>query len=170
MPGQQPDLTTTDPVEDREVLDPHQTRSWDPNIVLRVLGVAAAGVMTVIGLIAVAQISWSADGFDAPAVDAAGMTFTPEVAVAVAVTGLIALVAAASADRASKLVVGALLVCAGIVILATDTIAEPDWAFENAQGWLAIAVGATLIVVAVLMQVVWASSHRTVRQRRPMAY
>jgi hypothetical protein len=152
---------------DDEVVEDRTSRSWDASIVFRLIAVVAAAVMTVIGLIAVAQISWG-DGFDAAAVDVAGIAFTPEVAVTVAAAGLVALVAAATADRASKLVVGALLVCAGVVVLATDTVTEPDWAFDDGLGWLAIGVGATLIVMAVLMQAAW-STHR-VHQHRPITH
>lgn len=144
------------------------TRAWDASIVFRVIAVIAAGVLTVIGLIAVARTSWG-DGFDAAPVEVAGITFTPEVAVATAVAGLLALVAAALADRASKLVMGAILVCAGIVIIATDTVGEPDWAFEDGLGWLAVAVGGVLVAVAVLMQAIWTTGRR-VSGRHPVSY
>ena len=160
--------TSNRDIDDDYAVEERSTeRGWDASIVFRLIAVVAAGVMTIIGLIAVAQVSWG-DGFDAAPVDVAGMSFTPEIAVTVAAAGLIALLAAAVADRASKLVVGALLVCAGIVVLVTDTISEPDWAFDDGQGWLAIGVGATLLVVAVLMQAVW-STGRDVHQRRPLA-
>lgn len=135
-----------------------RTHAFDASIVLRLLAAIAAGVMTVIGLVAVAKVSWGDDGFDAAAVDVAGMTFTPEVAVAFAAAGVVALIAAALWDAASKLIVGGLLVVAGIVILLTGSNeVDENWAFDNAQGWLAIAVGATLVVVAILMQMMWSS-------------
>jgi hypothetical protein len=137
-----------------------RTRTWDPGVLLRVVGAIAAGVMTVIGLIAVAKISWGDNGFDAAPVNVAGMVFTPEVAVATAAAGVIALIAGAVYDRASKLIVGALLVCAGIVILVTNPTNNLDWTFDDGQGWLAIGVGVTLIVVAVLMQMIWTTGHR----------
>ena len=147
-------LHRTEPVGDH--YDTDTVRTWDPSIILHVVGAIAAGVMTVIGLVAVAKISWGDKGFDAAAVTAAGMTFTPEVAVATAAAGVIALVAAAMWDLTSKLIVGVLLVAGGIVILLTDA---PDtngnWVFENGHGWLAIGVGTTLIVVAVLMHTLW---------------
>jgi hypothetical protein len=142
-------------------------RTWDSSIFLRLLAVIAGGVMTIIGLIAVAEVSWGDNGFDAAPVDVAGMTFTPTVAVVTAAAGLIALVAGALYDRASKLVVGALLVVGGIVILFTDTVGNPDWTFEDGQAWLAIGVGVTLIVVAALMRMVWAPDHG-VRHRGPV--
>jgi hypothetical protein len=148
--------------------DTHVEHSLDLSIILRVLAAIAAGVMTVIGLIAVAKVSWGDNGFDAAAVDVAGLSFTPEVAVATAAAGVIALIAAALWDITSKLVVGGLLVAAGIVILLTGSDeVDANWAFENGQGWLAIAVGAALIVAAVLMQVMWTG--RRADHRRPIA-
>jgi hypothetical protein len=130
--------------------------TWDPSIIFRVIGAIAAAVMTVIGLVAVAEVSWGDQGFDASAVNVAGLTFTPEVAVATAAAGVVALIAAAMWDVTSKLIVGVLLVAGGIVILLTDGIdTNGNWIFENGHGWLAIGVGTTLIVVAVLMQMVW---------------
>ncbi len=143
---------------------------WNMNMLFRLIAVVAAGVMTVIGLIAVAKVSWGDNGFDAAPVDVAGMSFTPEVAVTIAGAGIIALIAAAVADRASKLVVGALLFCGGVVILATDTASELDWRFDDGMGWLAIGVGATLVAMAVLMYATWSTGRRHVRHRRPVAY
>jgi hypothetical protein len=141
-------------------------RTWDASIILRILAVIAGGVMAVIGLIAVSQVSWGDSGFDASAVQVAGMSFTPTVAVVTAAAGVVALVAGALYDRASKLVVGALLVVGGVVILFTDTVSNPDWSFDDGQGWLAIGVGATLIVVAALMQMAWWAPERdTTRER-----
>jgi hypothetical protein len=140
-------------------------RTWNSSIVFRLLAVLAGGVMTVIGLVAVAEVSWGGNGFDAPPVDVAGMTFTPTVAVVTAAAGIIALIAGALYDRASKLVVGGLLIVGGVVILLTDTVSNPDWAFEDGQGWLAIGVGATLIVAAALMQMVWTASERRPERR-----
>ncbi len=139
-----------------EHYDIDHVRAWDPSIILRVIGAVAAGVMTVIGLVAVAKISWGDNGFDAPGVNVAGMTFTPEVAVATAAAGAIALIAAAMWDRTSKLIVGGLLIVGGVVILLTDsTDTHGNWVFANGHGWLAIGVGATLVVVAALMQAAW---------------
>lgn len=146
----------------------HGDRPLDLSIIVRVLGAIAAGVMTVIGLVAVAKVSWGDNGFDAAAVDVAGMSFTPEVAVATAAAGVIALIAAALWDVTSKLIVGVLLVAGGIVILLTGSDeVDANWAFENSQGWLAIVVGAALIVAAVLMQMMWTG--RRVDRRGPIA-
>lgn len=130
------------------------TYGWNAGVLLRVIGAVAAGVMTVIGLLAMAKVSWGDNGFDASPVDVAGMTFTPEVAVATAVAGVIALLAAALWDVTSKLVVGALLVVAGIVILLTDGSVDGNWTFDDGQAWLAIIVGGVLIAAALLLGMV----------------
>jgi predicted membrane channel-forming protein YqfA (hemolysin III family) len=65
-------------------------------------------------------------------------------------------------------VVGGLLLVTGIVILLTGSDeVNANWTFENGQGWLAIAVGAILVVAAILMQMMWTS--RRVGHRDPIA-
>jgi hypothetical protein len=132
----------------------------DLSIVFRIVAAIAGAVPTVIGLIAIARVAWDAAGFDAPAVSVAGMTSTPAMAVGTAILGFLAMVAGATRDRASKLVMGGILVCIGIVAL----IARPETryvVFEDAYGWMMAIVGAVLIVAALLMSVV-GSSHRHV--------
>jgi hypothetical protein len=127
-----------------------RSRTQDLGIVYRVLASIAAAVPLIIGLIATASVPWSSGGFDAPAVDVAGMSFTPAVAVGTAVLGLIALLAAASRDRASKLVMGAVFVCGALAM----AIAQPDTRyvrFEDGHAWMFGLVGAALIAIAVLM-------------------
>src|SRR5689334_21468933 len=80
----------------------------DYSIVVRVIAAIAAAVPTIIGLIALARVDWGNGGFDAAAVSSAGMTFTPAVALGTFVAGLLALIAACTYDRASKLIMGAL--------------------------------------------------------------
>ncbi len=160
-------LHRTEPVG--EHYDTDVVRTWDPSIILRVIGAIAAAVMTVIGLVAVAKISWGDNGFDASPVNVAGMTFTPEVAVATAAAGVIALIAAAMWDLTSKLIVGVLLIAGGIVILLTgSTDVGGNWVFEDGHGWLAIGVGATLVVVGLLMQMAW-NTGRRVSHHDPVA-
>jgi hypothetical protein len=122
----------------------------DKTFALRVIAAIAAAVPTVLGLIAVARVDWSSGGFDAPSVAVAGMTFTPTIAVATLVIGAIGLLAAASRDRASKLVVGILFICGAIAIFA----AQPDTGrivLGNDHGWVLGIVGAVFVVVAVIM-------------------
>jgi len=132
----------------------------DLTIVFRVIAAVAAAVLIVFGVTALVRIDWDPGGFDAPAVQVADVTFTPVVAISAAAAGLLALLAAATSDRTSKIVVGALLVCAGIVAF----IARPDDSsrviLEDAHGWLLIAAGGVLIVTAVAMS--WGASRRVV--------
>jgi hypothetical protein len=118
----------------------------------RFVAVVAAAVPTVIGLIALAKFTWSgvgATGLDAPAVRVAGMWFRPWVAIATVVVGLIAMAAAASWDRQSKLFVGAILVAVGIAIVVANPTVEAI-PLNNRMGWMAIIVGAVLAVVGLL--------------------
>lgn len=115
------------------------------NVLARVLGLAAAAVPTIVGLLAVADIDWSGNGFDAPAVSVAGISFTPVVAIAVLAAGLIGLFAAAVRDRGSKLIVGAVYACIGVVILLSNPSVQ-DVALSDRLGWMAVLVGAVLIV------------------------
>ena len=70
-----------------------------------------------------------------------------------------ALLAAATRDRASKIVVGVLLVCVGIVAF----VARPESSrvvLEDAHGWMMIFGGGVLLVAALAMS--WSASRRRV--------
>ena len=109
------------------------------NVMARVLALVAAAVPTIVGLLAVADIDWSGNGFDAPAVTVADIRFTPAVAVAVLAAGVIGLIAAATRDRASKLVVGR-----STPSPHRDRARQPDRAGGSGRppGWMAILSGA----------------------------
>lgn len=138
---------------DRRITEETVRRSehTDTGMVGRLLGVLAGAVAALIGMIAVVQIDWFDQGMDAPAVDVAGIAFTPWVAIGTVVMGLVAILAGASSDRASKLVVGAILTCVGIAILIPD--ARPDeLELESGHGWLSLGVGVVLILSSLLMR------------------
>ncbi len=115
------------------------------NVLARVLGLVAAAVPTIVGLMAVADIDWSGNGFDAPAVTVAGIRITPVVAVAVLAAGVVGLLAAAMRDRGSKLAVGAIYVVVGIVVVLVNPVVQ-DIALSDRLGWMAILVGAVMVV------------------------
>ncbi len=124
--------------------------SQDFSIAFRVVAAIAATVLLLFGLIALARIDWDNGGIDAAAVDVADVTFTPVMAIATAGAGLLALIAAATRDRATKIVVGALLIAVGVVAF----VARPDSdqvILEDAHGWLAVMVGAVLVLAALAM-------------------
>jgi uncharacterized membrane protein HdeD (DUF308 family) len=131
-----------------EAVETHST--WDSAVVFRVIAAAAGAAMLLIGLVALVQINWDA-GFDAAPVDVMGMAFTPQVAIGTAVAGLIALIAGATPDRETKLIVGGLLVVAGIAIVVAN-VGDRRLQLEDGHGWLAIIIGAVLVVVALVMQ------------------
>lgn len=132
----------------------------DLSITFRVVAAIAAAVLIVFGLMALARIDWDAGGLDAAAVDVGGVAFTPVVAIATGVAGLLALLAAAMNDRTSKIVVGALLVCAGIVAFFARPDDSTRVVLEDAHGWMMVIVGAVLVLVALAMS--WSASRRLV--------
>jgi hypothetical protein len=124
--------------------------SQDFSIAFRVVAAVAATVLLLFGLIGLARIDWGNGGIDAAAVEVADVTFTPVMAIATAGAGLLALIAAATRDRATKIVVGALLIAVGVVAF----VARPDSdrvILEDAHGWLAVIVGAVLVLAALAM-------------------
>lgn len=115
------------------------------NVLARVLGLLAAAVPTIVGLIAIADIDWSGNGFDAPAVTVAGIRLTPIVALALLVAGVVGLLAAAVRDRGSKLAVGAIFAVVGIVVVLANPVVQ-DVALSDRLGWMVILVGAVMVV------------------------
>lgn len=136
------------------------------NLVARIVGIVAASVMTIIGLIAVAKIDWDPAGFDAPAVNVADMSFGPWIAIGTVVLGLLALVAAVSWDRESKLFMGAVLAAIGIAIVIANPTVD-DVTLTDRMGWFALIVGAVLAAVGVIAGQSWVS-RREVRDDRTL--
>jgi peptidoglycan/LPS O-acetylase OafA/YrhL len=129
------------------------------SVTVRAIAAIAAGIAVVFAVVALIRIDWT-NGLDSAAVEVAGVGFTPEVAIGTLVLGLVALAAGASSDRASKLGVGALLACIGLaILLAGDSRA--DWSLESAHGWMALIVGAVLLVAGLAVRDRW-SARRTV--------
>jgi len=125
------------------------------NAVLRSIAALAGGVTTVVGIVALIRIEWT-DGLSSAPADVAGIAFTPAVAIATLVIGLIALAAGASSDRSSKLAIGAILVCVGVGVLVAGT-SRADFDLESAHGWFALVVGAVLLLAGLLMRNTWVS-------------
>ena len=113
------------------------------------------------GLVAGVPIAWSAiallrlgpdAGLDAVPVTVAGLSFTPAVAFATLLIGLIAVAAAVSDDRASKLGIGALLACIGIAVLLAGR-ARTDFDLQAGHGWMSLVVGLALVAAGLVMRV-----------------
>ncbi|MFN8040813.1 MAG: hypothetical protein U0Q07_16475 [Acidimicrobiales bacterium] len=144
-------ISTRPPVADDVVYDgpsPEARDAW--NLALRVIGGVAGAVPFIIGLIAVVRLDWG-QGFDAPPVEVAGMPFTVGVALATVVAGLFALVAGASWDRESKLVVGAILICLGIAVFLAGPSTGRLVVIDR-HGWMAVLVGGVLVAVGLLLR------------------
>ncbi len=143
-------LSRQDRHQDAPVQEYSESEAISTSVLPRVIGLVAGGVATFIGLIAVARVNWSDNGIHAPAVTVASIPFKPVVAIVTLVVGLLALAAAASRDRDSKLVLGALLICVGLAIHFGGTTAE-KWALGDRIAWLSGLVGAGLVLSGLLM-------------------
>jgi hypothetical protein len=121
------------------------------NATVRVVAVVAAAAATLLGVVALVRIDWT-DGLNSAPADVLGMPFTPWVAIVTAVAGLIALAAAASPDRGSKLAVGGILIVAGLAILLIGDGDRADLDVERAHGWLALGVGAIVVLAGLLLR------------------
>jgi hypothetical protein len=131
------------------------------NTIGRFVAVVAAAVPTIIGLIALAKFDWSGAGLNSPAVVVADMTFRPWIAIGTVVLGVLALAAAVSWDRESKLFMGAILVAVGIAIVVANPTIE-SVVLSDRMGWMAIITGGVIAVVGLLTGRSWAS-RRTAR-------
>lgn len=129
------------------------------NVTVRVIAAIASGVMTVIGLIALAKINWSPQGMDAPAVRVAGMTFRPWIAIAVTALGFLALAASISRNRESKLFMGAVLIAVGIAVVIADPTVERV-VLNGRMGWMAIIVGVIVALAGLVVGQTWVSRNR----------
>jgi hypothetical protein len=123
---------------------------WNP--LIRVVASVAAAVVIAIGAIALLRIDWGDAGLDAVPVSVAGLAFSPLMAITTLAVGVVALLAAVSPDRGSKLFVGVLLIVAGIVVLIADIAPAGRWAIEDGHGWLAIVIGGVLVAAGVLLR------------------
>lgn len=127
------------------------------NVVARLAAVVAAAFALIIAVIALIRLDWDA-GMDAAPVDVVGIPFTPAVAIGTAVVAVVAILAAASRGRGAKLVVGAVLACVGVaILLASDAAADLD--LSDGLGWLAIGVGALLLIAALVIRDRWSVRH-----------
>lgn len=149
------DLDRRDDVVDEQV----STTTHDgTNSLARLLASVAAAVPIVWSIVALLRINWN-DGLDSAPVEVAGLAFTPIVAIATLVVSLLALAAAASSDRASKIGIGALLACGGLAILLAGS-SRGDVDLAAGHGWLALAVGAVLLIAGLVMRRGYAMSRR----------
>jgi hypothetical protein len=138
-------------------------------LVVRIMAMAAAAVPTIIGLIALARLHWADFGMDAPAVGVADISFRPWIAIATTAIGVICLVAAATWDRESKIVVGGLVAAAGVAVLVAHPSIQ-QVALTDRLGWMFVAVGAVLIIAGLLVGSVWSNQHNQHNRRTRHAH
>jgi len=132
---------------------PFARRGWRSdryNEILRGLGMMAAALPIVVGLVATARIHWS-NGFTSPAVRVAGMSFTPWVAIATIAGGVLALLVAVAPTRDPKLVLGAIYACGGLAIMiAQPTIDHITIVYRF--GVMTFLVGLVLVATGLLLR------------------
>jgi hypothetical protein len=145
-PGQEPAVVA--PTQDVAYEDAYEDRSSVIGNLARLVAVAAAGVLTIVGLVAVARIDWD-QGMDAPSVRVGEMPFTPEVAIATAVLGVLAIGCAAAWWSDLRLTMGAVLAAIGVAILLLNGDGN-ELELVDRHGWLVLGVGAVLALSALL--------------------
>lgn len=116
--------------------------------VARLVALAAGAIVTILGLVALLGIDWDAAELDSPITEIGDMTFTPVVAGATTLLGVLLLAAAASRNGESRVALGAITGCLGAAIVLADL--EPRWHVTEAQGWVLVAVGIVFVVAGIL--------------------
>jgi hypothetical protein len=116
--------------------------------VARLIALAAGAIVTIVGLVALLGIDWDAAELDSPVYEIGNMTFTPVVAGATTLLGVLLLAAAASRNGEGRVALGAITACLGAAIVLADL--EPRWHVTETQGWIAVAVGVVFVVSGIL--------------------
>ena len=116
--------------------------------VARLIALAAGALVTILGLVALFGIDWDAAEPDSPITEIGDMTFTPVVAGATALLGVLLLAAAASRNGEGRVALGAITGCLGAAIVLADL--EPRWHVTEAQGWVLVAVGIVFVLAGIL--------------------
>ena len=117
--------------------------------VARFCALGAGVIVSVIGLMAVLAVDWSHADWRTPIVDAAGMNFSPTVAVATGVLGLIMIAVAAGRGGESKLGLGAVVTAFGAAVLLIDGM-NTRWDLTTSHGWLALGTGVVFLIAGML--------------------
>jgi hypothetical protein len=116
--------------------------------VARLIALAAGAIVTILGLVALFGIDWDVAELDSPITEIGDMTFTPVVAGATTLLGVLLLAAAASRNGEGRVALGAITGCLGAAIVLADL--EPRWHVTETQGWILVAVGIVFVVAGIL--------------------
>ncbi len=119
--------------------------------IARLASVAAGAVVAIIGLLALLGVDWEAAEVDRPVHEAAGMTFTPIMAVLTAVVGVLLILVGAARSGEGKIAMGAIVASLGAAILLVGDL-ENRWQVSDSQGWLALVVGLVFVVAGILAE------------------
>ena len=116
--------------------------------VARLVALAAGAIVTIVGLVALLGIDWDVAELDSPVAEVGDMTFTPVVAGATTLLGVLLLVAAASRNGEGRVALGAITACLGGAIVLADL--ENRWQVTETQGWVLVAVGVVFVIAGIL--------------------
>lgn len=116
---------------------------------LRVVALVAATIVTVIGLIALLRVEWSAADWDTPIVRVADLAFTPAVAGITAALGFVLIIGAALRSGTARIWLGAVLTTVGIVLVLAEGV-ESRWHVGDRHGWLAVGIGVVFLITGLL--------------------
>lgn len=113
--------------------------------IARIIALAAAALLAIVGLVACVQIDWSQDGFDAASVQVLDITFAPITAVAVAALGLLAIAVSVGRIGEGRVVMGAILTVLGLVVIIADG-GPSELELTDRLGWFTTGVGVILLL------------------------
>jgi hypothetical protein len=116
--------------------------------VARLIALAAGALVTILGLVALFGIDWDVAELDSPVTEIGDMTFTPVVAGATTLLGVLLLAAAASRNGEGRVALGAITGSLGAAIVLADL--EGRWNVTEAQGWVLVAVGIVFVVAGIM--------------------
>ena len=116
--------------------------------VARLVALAAGAIVTIVGLVALLGIDWDVAELDSPVTEVGDMTFTPVVAGATTLLGVLLLAAAAARSGEGRVALGAITACLGGAIVLADL--ESRWQVTEAQGWALVAVGIVFVIAGII--------------------
>lgn len=123
-----------------------EVRPLGTGVVGQILILAAGAVLVIVGLLALGRAGVSGD-MSIPVVSVFGFTHTAWLGIIEIVVGVLLLLGGVSqTTRDLGVVMGVLLVVAGILVLAQPTLAPRKLAIERPYGWLLVLTGAAALV------------------------
>ena len=113
-----------------------------------IISLLAGLLFIVMGLLALVKLGFS-DFPSEELTDAFGLAHTQLVGIVSIVLGLLLVAGCGSVGRSVTIFGGALTLVVGIVVVAANEELDPTIATEEAYGWLAVVVGAVVLLAAI---------------------